>query len=128
MVKMNRTVPDVRALLPRLLLVGVVSLSLAIGLSGCEKKRPPAGSMAPAQVGSATAHPSVATLPAVENALEQAHQEYQVAYDKYVKMLRESGPQTLDTLNALADYQKKYQLYQRMLSDTQGGNGVASGR
>ena len=56
------------------------------------------------------------TAPAVENALEKAHQEYLNAYERYVQYLRERGPHSLDTLNALADYQKKYQLYQRMQS------------
>lgn len=46
-----------------------------------------------------------------ENLLENAYKEYIKAYNNYVKMLRESGPQTLETLNALAEYQKKYQLY-----------------
>lgn len=57
---------------------------------------------------------SNASAPAVENALEKAHQDYLNAYERYVQLLRESGPHAMDTLNALADYQKKYQLYQRM--------------
>ncbi|GAB4272398.1 MAG: hypothetical protein Kow0029_10930 [Candidatus Rifleibacteriota bacterium] len=47
--------------------------------------------------------------------LEKAQNEYLKAYDEYVRSLRESGPQTLETLQALADYQKKYQLYQMIL-------------
>ncbi|MBF0407118.1 MAG: hypothetical protein HQM10_07180 [Candidatus Riflebacteria bacterium] len=52
----------------------------------------------------------------VKNALEQAHQDYLDSYEKYVQMLRKKGPQTIETLDALADYQKKYRLYQNMLS------------
>ncbi len=52
---------------------------------------------------------------AVERTLESAHTDYLEAYDRYVKLLRESGPQTMDTLGALAEYQRKYQTYQMML-------------
>jgi uncharacterized lipoprotein NlpE involved in copper resistance len=47
--------------------------------------------------------------------LELAQKEYLAAYDNYVRLLRESGPQTIETLQALAEYQKKYQLYQMLL-------------
>jgi len=47
--------------------------------------------------------------------IEEAHQSYLRAYENYVKMLRESGPQTMETLIALADYQKRYQIYQMLL-------------
>jgi len=60
------------------------------------------------------ARPMNASAPAVENALEKAHQDYLNAYERYVQLLRESGPHSMDTLNALANYQKKYQLFQRM--------------
>ncbi|HNV70759.1 MAG TPA: hypothetical protein PKO06_13745, partial [Candidatus Ozemobacteraceae bacterium] len=50
-----------------------------------------------------------------DNPLEKAHKEYLEAYETYVQALRENGPQTMETLNALADYQKKYQLYQMIL-------------
>ncbi len=49
-----------------------------------------------------------------------AEKEYLAAYDNYVKMLRESGPQTMETLQALADYQKKYQIYQMLLNAPNG--------
>ncbi|HNW36084.1 MAG TPA: hypothetical protein PKM25_14195 [Candidatus Ozemobacteraceae bacterium] len=55
---------------------------------------------------------------AMERSLETAHKEYLAAYDRYVKMLRESGPQTMETLSALAEYQRKYQTYQLFLSAT----------
>ncbi len=47
--------------------------------------------------------------------LEYAQKEYLEAYNDYVRLLRESGPQTIDTLQALAMYQKKYQIYQMLL-------------
>ncbi|HEY9071269.1 MAG TPA: hypothetical protein VIV61_13510 [Candidatus Ozemobacteraceae bacterium] len=52
---------------------------------------------------------------AIARTLESAHQEYLAAYDRYVKLLRESGPQTMETLGALAEYQRKYQTYQMLL-------------
>lgn len=51
--------------------------------------------------------------------LSVAHREYLSAYNTYVMLLRESGPQTMETLEALANYQKKYQLY-RMLMGKRG--------
>jgi hypothetical protein len=47
--------------------------------------------------------------------LEMAHKEYLFAYNEYVRLTRESGPQTMETLQALADYQKKYRIYQMIL-------------
>ncbi|MGM0599918.1 MAG: hypothetical protein ACQETH_08905 [Candidatus Rifleibacteriota bacterium] len=52
--------------------------------------------------------------------LEVAQKEYLAAYDDYVRLLKESGPQTLETLQALANYQKKYQLYQMLLKAEDG--------
>ena len=49
--------------------------------------------------------------------LSVAHREYLSAYNTYVMLLRESGPQTMATLEALADYQKKYQIYRMMMKD-----------
>lgn len=46
--------------------------------------------------------------------LVAAYRAYQQAYDKYVRSLRESGPQTMETLQALAEYQKNYQVYQML--------------
>lgn len=47
--------------------------------------------------------------------IEYAQKEYLDAYNDYVRLLRESGPQTIETLQALALYQKKYQIYQMIL-------------
>ncbi|MBU1106804.1 MAG: hypothetical protein KKB51_09075 [Candidatus Riflebacteria bacterium] len=47
--------------------------------------------------------------------LEFSQKEYLDAYNDYVRLLRESGPQTIETLQALAVYQKKYQIYQMLL-------------
>ncbi len=50
-----------------------------------------------------------------KSVLEKAQKDYQDSYSEYVRCLRESGPQTLETLQALAVYQKKYQIYQMLL-------------
>lgn len=47
--------------------------------------------------------------------LEEAQRNYQNSYNEYVRCLRESGPQTLETLQALTIYQKNYQIYQMLL-------------
>ena len=47
--------------------------------------------------------------------IELTQKEYLDAYNEYVRLLRESGPQTIETLQALAIYQKKYQIYQMLL-------------
>ena len=47
--------------------------------------------------------------------IEKAQKDYQDSYNEYVKCLRESGPQTLETLQALTIYQKNYQIYQMLL-------------
>ena len=47
--------------------------------------------------------------------LEKAQKDYQDSYSEYVRCLRESGPQTIETLQALTVYQKKYQIYQMLL-------------
>jgi len=74
----------------------------------------------PNSVSSETTDLSIKTISTNSSTLDHtliiAQKEYQKAYDVYVKMLRESGPQTLETLNALADYQKKYQIYQMLLN------------
>ncbi|MDD3001583.1 MAG: hypothetical protein PHF29_07500, partial [Candidatus Riflebacteria bacterium] len=51
--------------------------------------------------------------------IDYAQKEYLDAYNDYVRLLRESGPQTIDTLQALAIYQKKYQIYQMLLKATE---------
>ena len=50
-----------------------------------------------------------------KSVLEKAQKDYQDSYSEYVRSLRESGPQTLETLQALTVYQKKYQIYQMLL-------------
>ena len=47
--------------------------------------------------------------------VEKAQKDYQDSYNEYVKCLRESGPQTIETLQALTIYQKNYQIYQMIL-------------
>lgn len=47
--------------------------------------------------------------------LEEAQKNYQDSYNEYVRCLRESGPQTIETLQALTVYQKNYQIYQMLL-------------
>jgi len=47
--------------------------------------------------------------------IEYAQKDYLDAYNEYVRLLRESGPQTIETLQALALYQRKYQVYQMLL-------------
>lgn len=47
-----------------------------------------------------------------EDPLTRANKDYMIAYNKYVMLLRESGPQTIETLQALAEYQRKYKIYQ----------------
>ena len=47
--------------------------------------------------------------------IEKAQKDYQDSYNEYVKCLRESGPQTIETLQALTIYQKNYQIYQMLL-------------
>ncbi len=105
-----------------------VFLTLAIlttvALGGCTERAPlppPAAPSAPPPIRASgavpaqTAPPAALATDAAANALEQAHLAYQKAYEQYVRQLRESGPQTMDTLNALADYQKKYQIYQMLV-------------
>lgn len=50
-----------------------------------------------------------------KSVLEKAQKDYQESYSEYVRCLRESGPQTIETLQALTLYQKKYQIYQMLL-------------
>ena len=47
--------------------------------------------------------------------IDKAQKDYQDSYNEYVKCLRESGPQTIETLQALTIYQKNYQIYQMLL-------------
>lgn len=70
------------------------------------------GSLGPASAATKVATPS---LPVKRSPIEVAHKEYIEAYDEYVRLLRQEGPQTRKTLNALAEYQRKYRVYQMLL-------------
>ncbi len=115
----------------RFLPIGALLFLTSVILSGCTERAPvPAPSTEIAAPVRARAvlparAPATAT-PTAGSALEQAHQAYQAAYENYVRMLRESGPQTMETLNALADYQKKYQIYQMLMSAEKDIPGLAS--
>lgn len=111
----------------RCLFRGLLIAGIAFICTGCRESATPVTAAATATSPSAVqavkpaAAPSVPTAnasSAVERTLEDAHREYLAAYDRYVKMLRESGPQTMETLGALAEYQRKYQTYQLMLGSS----------
>ena len=106
-----------------LLLVIIAGLTT---LGGCNKNVPPektpssdprAGviSMSPAQQGTFEADSAKASSTVRLSPIEISQKEYLDAYNEYVRLLRESGPQTIETLQALAIYQKKYQIYQMLL-------------
>ncbi|MBP7634872.1 hypothetical protein KBA41_11945 [Candidatus Ozemobacteraceae bacterium] len=110
----------------RCLVRGLLIAGIAFIFTGCRESATPVP--APANIPSSSAIPAVtpASAPvsqppnasaAVERTLEDAHMAYLAAYDRYVKMLRESGPQTMETLGALAEYQRKYQTYQLMIGN-----------
>ncbi len=101
-------------------------LTVLAGLHGCGKKEiseqppstdPRAGqiSMSPSQQGTVETSASPAAGSARLSPLELSQKEYLDAYNEYVRLLRESGPQTIETLQALAIYQKKYQIFQMLL-------------
>jgi hypothetical protein len=100
-------------------------LSLVL-ITGCNNQNQPPENLQEAKPvagqleASAPAQASMVTLKDKQenkklSALEIAQNEYLAAYDDYVRLLKESGPQTMETLQALANYQKKYQLYQMLL-------------
>lgn len=104
----------------------MVAIFILAGLAGCnqEKKQVP-DSAAVTQVASFSSAPfQASTISVIASEpvkskltpLEVAQKEYLKAYDEYVRLLRESGPQTIETLQALADYQKRYQIYQMVLN------------
>jgi len=72
-------------------------------------------SMAPAQQGTVESPANLASASQRLSPLELTQKEYLDSYNEYVRLLRESGPQTIETLQALAIYQKKYQIYQMLL-------------
>ncbi|MDD2998295.1 MAG: hypothetical protein PHV05_04480 [Candidatus Riflebacteria bacterium] len=98
---------------------------LLIAFCGCGKKDDPAQTPAPSEtsIGAPSMAPSqMSTVEAKAKAaaikispIEYAQKEYLDSYNEYVRLLRESGPQTIETLQALAIYQKKYQIYQMLL-------------
>lgn len=78
-------------------------------------KNSPYISSAPTQV-STTEAGSAGQMSALRiSPIDYAQKEYLDSYNDYVRLLRESGPQTIETLQALAVYQKKYQIYQMIL-------------
>lgn len=111
----------------RCLVRGLLIACIAFTCTGCRESAAPVPSAAhvPSSSAVSIATPASASVSqpsnasaAVERTLEGAHREYLAAYDRYVKMLRESGPQTMETLGALAEYQRKYQTYQLMLGSS----------
>ncbi|NLI77249.1 MAG: hypothetical protein GX442_12505 [Candidatus Riflebacteria bacterium] len=115
-----------------------LAILMSVTLGGCTERAPsppPAASIPPPPIRSSeaipaqpapTVQPAAPASGSAANALEQAHQAYQKAYEQYVRLLRESGPQTMETLNALADYQKKYQIYQMLVGAERDIPGLAT--
>ncbi|HNX76159.1 MAG TPA: hypothetical protein PLM07_10500 [Candidatus Rifleibacterium sp.] len=104
----------------------VFALALAFAGNGCNgndrpaipaSTDPRAGliSMSPATSGHAASTTAAAATAEHLSPLELSQKQYLDAYNDYVRLLRESGPQTIDTLQALAIYQKQYQIYQMLL-------------
>lgn len=101
----------------------LVVLFCALFLSGCEKETKTPMETNPSRLVNASdslSFPSTASQPiappdSTSVLIDNVQKEYLAAYEKYVKTLRENGPQTIETLHALADYQKKYRMYQMML-------------
>lgn len=97
-----------------------------ISLAGCGQKEPVAPTPGVLKAASA-----MSSAPSQFSTVEQtdrgqasairvsplvyAQKEYLDSYNEYVRLLRESGPQTIETLQALALYQKKYQIYQMLV-------------
>ena len=105
----------------RLSVFFVISLLFVVG---CNSEEHPEnqqsvnrGALINSSAGPASAATKVASLsiPVKHSPIEVAHAEYLQAYDEYVRLLRQSGPQTRKTLHALAEYQKKYRIYQMLL-------------
>ena len=104
----------------------VFAMTLAFAGSGCNSNERPAipastdpraGLISMSPAGSdRTASMAVPAASAERlSPLELSQKQYLDAYNDYVRLLRESGPQTIDTLQALAIYQKQYQIYQMLL-------------
>ncbi|MEW6712142.1 MAG: hypothetical protein AB1403_20145 [Candidatus Riflebacteria bacterium] len=104
----------------------ILLILLPLMIAGCSQTADPVSGNAPASLtpvvipGALTQASTVSVTGPVKpqialSPLEKAQKEYLAAYDNYVRLLRESGPQTLETLQALADYQKKYQIYQMLV-------------
>ncbi len=102
--------------------VMLILVALCFGSLACQQQQPSSGAAVPTATATISDNvsapidvPSTALKVSKDSPLEKAHKEYLEAYEAYVQALRENGPQTMETLNALADYQKKYQLYQMIL-------------
>jgi hypothetical protein len=100
-------------------------LAFLLALNGCNKDPKPLSKPESARSSSAgIAITQANTYSAIASSTKQkklapidlAQKQYLKAYDNYVRLLRESGPQTMETLQALADYQKKYRIYQMLLN------------
>lgn len=109
-------------ILVRFLVLGSLVVFPAL-FSGCSNQNAPVTPISQTASAALTTPPPTSSVAvstasitlAKDSPLEKAHKEYLEAYEVYVQALRENGPQTMETLNALADYQKKYQLYQMIL-------------
>lgn len=107
----------------------LLTITLALFIAGCNQNgvtpaSQPSGdtqrlSSDPVQVSTVEATASKPLRQKI-SPLDYAQKEYLTAYNDYVRLLRESGPQTIETLQALALYQRKYQIYQ-MLIKAEGG-------
>lgn len=104
-----------------LIMVGLLAGSIGCGKD--EEQAQPASSdprarlisMSPSQQGVVESSGNTASGNAKLSPLVSSQKEYLDSYNEYVRLLRESGPQTIETLQALAIYQKKYQIYQMLL-------------
>ena len=105
----------------RSIFIGALAVILPLFFTGCSEKQTPKPqsneSLPTIEPSISKANPSKSVPQHHVSPLEDAEKAYRKSYDNYVRMLRESGPQTMDTLNALADYQQKYQVYQMLLGD-----------
>jgi len=98
---------------------------LLLSVTGCQKQNqvvPPSTGTTiqskvsfPAQFNTREMQQPVKTNARKLSPIEYAQKEYLASYNEYVRLLRESGPQTIETLQALAQYQKNYQIYQMLL-------------
>jgi hypothetical protein len=105
----------------------VVFLAIISSIGCTEKTTNPTQKQTNNQVASGSTSVASVTKKASTSKLlsgptEEAHRDYIAAYNEYVRLLRESGPQTLETLQALQFYQQKYKIYQMLLKAENEGN------